>query len=83
MVDFNTGAISFHHLRKKPDWVAPSAKLSINNTRLALEAFLDSVRTRKPPVANVEHGRDAVLACLLVRESVYKRAELKMSEIQR
>jgi predicted dehydrogenase len=81
MVDFNTGVISFHHLRKKPDWQSPSFKRNINNTRLALEAFLESVRTRKPPVANVDHGRDAVLACLLVRESVYKRAELKMNQI--
>ena len=31
------------------------------------------MKDRKPPVATVEHGRDAVLACLLVREAVYQQ----------
>ena len=33
---------------------------------------MDSVRIRKPPVATVEHGRDSVLACTLVREAIYQ-----------
>lgn len=80
MVDFNTGAISYHHLQKKADWVSPAAG-PINSTRLALNSFFESVRTRKPPLATVEHGRDAVLSCLLVRDSVYKRRHVKMSEL--
>jgi len=80
MVDFNTGVISYHHLQKKSD-PPPPAYGNLNSTRLALEAFFDSVRTRKPPVATVEHGRDAVLTCLLVRDSVYRRRHVKMAEV--
>jgi predicted dehydrogenase len=80
MVDFNTGVISYHHLQKKPDWVSP-VQGRINSTRLALDSFFESVRTRKPPVATVEHGRDAVLTCLLVRDSVYKHRHIRMTEL--
>jgi predicted dehydrogenase len=83
MVDFNTGVISYHHLRKQADREVYAAKGYINNTRLALEAFFDSVRTRKAPVATVEHGREAVLTCLLVRDAVYSRRVTKMSDVRR
>ena len=65
----------------KPDRVGHSYKGEINNTLLALQAFIESVRTRKPPVATVEHGRNAVLACLLVREGVYKKTLVTMKEL--
>jgi hypothetical protein len=32
-------------------------------------------------VATVEHGRAAVLACLLVREAVYKKKVVTMKEM--
>src|SRR5262249_54426680 len=65
-----------------PDKVAHSAKGEINNTRLGLEAFAASVKGRKPPVATVEHGRDAVLTCLLVREAVYQKKPITMKELR-
>jgi predicted dehydrogenase len=83
MVDFNTGVISYHHLQKKADREAYPGGANINNTLLGLQAFFNSVRTRRPPVATVEHGRDAVLACLLVRDAVYGRRTVKMAEILR
>ena len=80
-IDFNTGTFSYRKELDKPDRVGHDSKGDINNTRLALEAFVGSVRTRKPPVATVEHGRDAVLACLLVREAVYQRKPVTMKEL--
>ncbi len=40
------------------------------------------MKERKPPVATVEHGRDAVLACLLVREAVYQKKPITMKELR-
>ena len=39
------------------------------------------VRTRKKPVANVAHGRDGVLACLLVREAVYTGGVARLDDL--
>jgi hypothetical protein len=61
--------------------VGHTFKGDINNTRLGLAAFLDSVRHGKPPVATVRHGRDAVLACLLVREAVYPKKAVTAKEL--
>jgi predicted dehydrogenase len=80
-IDFNTGTFSYRKELNKPDRVGHSYKGEINNTLLALQAFIESVRTRKPPVATVEHGRNAVLACLLVREGVYKKTLVTMKEL--
>jgi predicted dehydrogenase len=80
-IDFNTGTFSYRSELKKPDRVGHSHKGEIDSSLLALEAFVDSVRTRKPPVASVEHGRDAVLACLLVREAVYREGVVTMAEL--
>jgi len=80
-IDFNTGTFSYRKELDKPDRIGHSHKGNINNTALALEAFINSARTRKPPVATVEHGRDAVLTCLLVRESVYKKKVVTMKEL--
>lgn len=81
MVDFNKGIISYHHLQKKADRETYPTKGYLNSTLLALNAFFDSVRTRKPPVATVEHGRDAVHTCLLMREAVYQKRPVKMTDI--
>ncbi|MDY3556445.1 Gfo/Idh/MocA family oxidoreductase [Gemmata sp. JC717] len=81
-IDFNTGVIAYRKELNLPDKVGHGAKGAINNTRLGLEAFADSVRTRKAPVATVEHGRDAVLACLLVREAVYQKKPITMKELR-
>ena len=81
-IDFNTGVIAYRKELNRPDKVGHSATGAINNTRLGLEAFADSVKTRKAPVATVEHGRDAVLACLLVREAVYQKRPVTMKELK-
>jgi hypothetical protein len=41
------------------------------------------VRTRKPPVSTVEHGRDSLLACILVREAVNRGGEVTLEELTR
>ncbi len=69
-VDFNSGVFSFRPDLKKPDRVGHSEKGEVNNTLLALKAFVETVRKRTTPVCTVEHGRDAVLACLLMRTAV-------------
>lgn len=81
-IDFNTGVIAYRKELNLSDKVGHSAKGQINNTRLGLEAFANSVKTRKAPVATVEHGRDAVLACLLVREAVYQKKPVTMKELK-
>jgi myo-inositol 2-dehydrogenase/D-chiro-inositol 1-dehydrogenase len=81
-IDFNTGTFSYRRELNKPDRVGHSHKGEIDGTLLALEAFADSVRTRKPPVSTVEHGRDSALACLLVREAVNRGGEVTLEELQ-
>jgi predicted dehydrogenase len=81
-IDFNTGTFSYRKELNRPDRVGHSFKGDINNTRLGLAAFLDSVRSAKPPVATVRHGRDAVLACLLVREAVYQKRVVTAKELE-
>jgi predicted dehydrogenase len=81
-IDFNTGLFSYRKELNKPDRVGFTGEANINNTRLALAAFADSVKTRKAPVATVEHGRDAVLTCLLVREAVYQKKPVTMKELR-
>ena len=77
-VDFNTGLFSYRRELSLPD--RKEDKGEVNNTQLALQAFIDSVRTRKTPVATVEHGRDAVLTCLLTRKAVYERRTASLEE---
>ena len=78
-VDFNSGTFSY-----RPDLNKPDGKLGgpeTNNTLLSLKAFVNSVRTRSEPVCTVEHGRAAVLTCLLVRASVDARAAVTMEQV--
>jgi myo-inositol 2-dehydrogenase/D-chiro-inositol 1-dehydrogenase len=82
-IDFNTGTFSYRKELNKPDRVGHTHQGAIDSTLLALEAFADSVRTRKPPVSTVEQGRDAVLACLLVREAVRRQQPVTMAELTR
>lgn len=80
-IDFNSGTFSYRKELNKPDRIGHNHPGDINGSQLSLESFLNSVRTRSAPVANVEHGRDAVLTCLLVREAVYRGGEVKMEEL--
>jgi predicted dehydrogenase len=75
-VDVNEGVI---------EWMdrSPSQKLQepgTDATRLAHDAFLECVRTRKQPFSNVHNGRDAVMVGLLVREAVDHRRLAAMDE---
>jgi len=80
-LDFNTGTLSYRRELNLPDRIAHSFKGEIDSTQLGLAAFIDSVRTRKPPVSTAAHGRDAVLACLLVRAAVERGGEVTMGEL--
>jgi myo-inositol 2-dehydrogenase / D-chiro-inositol 1-dehydrogenase len=80
-IDFNTGTFSYRKELNKPDRIGHSYEGDIQNTLLGLQAFIESVRTRKPPVAGVAEGRDSVLACILVREAVYRRGVVTMEEL--
>lgn len=82
-IDFNSGTIAYRKELNLPDKKAFTFEGTIDNTLLCLEAFVNSVRTRTQPVATVEHGRDAVLACVLVREAVYKQGVVTMDELER
>lgn len=78
-IDFNTGTFSYRPDQKKND--RPFGGGDLNNTLLALQAFVRSVRTRSEPVCTVEHGRDAVLTCLLVRAAVKGQTIATMEQL--
>ena len=78
-VDFNSGTFSYRPESKKPDQQLGGPET--NNTLLSLRAFVNSVKTRSEPVCTVEHGRAAVLACLLVRASVDAKAAITMDQV--
>jgi len=81
-VDFNSGMFSYRPDLKKADRVGFSGDGStIDSTKLAFEAFLNSVRTRSAPIAGVKEGREAVLTCLLMREAVYQQRALTLKEL--
>ncbi len=81
-IDFNSGTLSYRKELNLPDRTAHVTQGSIDSTQLCVQAFIDSVRTRRPPVATSSHGRDAVLCCLLVREAVYRGGEATMDELK-
>ncbi len=78
-VDFNSGVFSYRPDQKKADRQLGGPVT--DNTLLSVAAFANSVRTRSEPVCTVEHGRAAVLACLLVRASVDARAAVTMDQV--
>jgi hypothetical protein len=81
-IDLNSGTLSYRKEVNKPDQRVAGEFDSTEATRQAVAAFLDSVRTRNPPVASVDHGRDAVLACLLVRKAVDDRRVVTRDEVR-
>lgn len=82
-IDFNTGTFSYRKELNLPDRVGHSHKGEIDSTALALDAFANSVRTRKPPVSTAEQGRDSALVCLLVRAAVDRGGEITMEELKK
>jgi myo-inositol 2-dehydrogenase/D-chiro-inositol 1-dehydrogenase len=79
-VDIGAGRIALHDEKAK---VEPIAKRERDDTELALEAFLNSIREGKPAVAPVSNGRNAVLTGLLVRKAVYERRCVSWGEMLR
>lgn len=80
-MDFNTGLISYRPDQKKPDRHVWSSKEPANSTLRALQSWVDSVRTRSQPVATVEHARDAVVTCLMVRTAVERKTAVTREDI--
>jgi predicted dehydrogenase len=80
-IDFNSGTFSYRKELNRPDRIGHNHKGDIDSTFLALQAFVNSVRDRKPPISTVEHGRDAVLACLLVRAAVERGGVVTLEEL--
>lgn len=81
-IDFNSGTFSYRKETGKPDRAAHSVEGEISNSKLALEDFIESIKTRKAPRSGVKEGRDAVLACVLVREAVYRGGTVTLEELQ-
>lgn len=80
-IDFNSGTLSYRKEQNKPDRKVAGSFEMREAARASLAAFLHSVRTRTPPVASVQHGRDAAAACLLVRAAVDARRPVTLAEV--
>jgi predicted dehydrogenase len=80
-VDFNTGKFSYRG-NEKEDRLGYTGDANIDNTKLAFDAFIKSVRTRSPSIAPPSIGREAVLTCLLMREAVYRQRAVTLKELQ-
>lgn len=70
-------------MRDKDAKVAPIKVEAGDDTEMSLQAFLDSIRQGKPPVAPVHNGRNASLTALLVRKAVYERRVVTWKEMLR
>jgi len=79
-VDFNSGKFSYRG-NEREDRLGYTGDANIDNSKLAFEAFIKSVRTRSPSIAPPSIGRDAVLTCTLMREAVYKQRCVTLKEI--
>ena len=80
-LDFNSGTLSYRKELDKPDRKLAGKFDATESTQQSLAAFLNSVRTRMPPVASVQHGRDAAAASLLVRAAVDGRRVATLAEV--
>ncbi len=79
-IDFNNGMLSYRPDLNLPDRPVTQQSKE-DSSKLAVEAFFNSVRSRKEPVATVEHGRDAVLSALLMKKAVYNGKVYTMEEL--
>lgn len=80
-IDFGAGVAIFRD-RNQPR--RPLQPGSVPDTKLALAAFLDQVRSDRqaPPPISLSEARDATLTALLVRRAVDERRVVTMEEIQ-
>jgi myo-inositol 2-dehydrogenase/D-chiro-inositol 1-dehydrogenase len=78
--DFNSGALTFRDRNQLPRTIAPGPQ---PDTRLALESFLNAVRssTPLPPPISLADARVATQVGLLVRKAVEDRRTVLMNEI--
>jgi predicted dehydrogenase len=79
-LDLGAGLLSFRDRQRPRQSIYPGPQ---NDTRLALLAFLTSIRAEKPlpPPVTLEEARDATLTGLLVRKAVDERRTVAMEEI--
>ncbi|MBL8890280.1 MAG: Gfo/Idh/MocA family oxidoreductase [Planctomycetaceae bacterium] len=80
-IDFNSGTLSYRPNQNRPDRLAFDGPANLDNNVLAVESFLKSVRERSQPVATLAHARDALLACLLMREAVERGTAVTLKDI--
>ncbi len=80
-LDFATGALTFRDKTRPRQTIQPGVHA---DTRLALQAFLDSARpdATLPPPLTLQEARDATLTGLLVRKAVDERRVVTMKEIR-
>ena len=78
--DFNSGALTFRDRNEPGRTIAPGPQ---PDTRLALEAFLKSVRSSSPlpPPLSLAEARAATRVGLLVRKAVEERRTIELTEI--
>jgi predicted dehydrogenase len=80
-LDFTTGAMTFRDKSRPRQVIHPGNQ---PDTRLALQAFLGSVRSEAPLPAplSLAEARDATLTGLLVRKAVDERRVVTLDEIR-
>jgi myo-inositol 2-dehydrogenase / D-chiro-inositol 1-dehydrogenase len=80
-LDFGSGALTFRDKGRPRQVVHPGVQ---PDTRLALQAFLASVRSggEVPPPLSLEEARDATLTGLLVRKAVDEHRVVTLDEIR-
>jgi len=79
-IDFNTGIITYRKSTGRAERKVGPEK-GPDNTTLAFQAFLRSVRERVPAIAGPEQGREAVLTCLMMREAVSRGTAVTPKDI--
>jgi len=82
-VDFNSGTFSYRPSTKLADRKGAAVDPGFDASFAAVQAFLNSVRTRSKPIATVENGRDAVMCCLLLREAVYSKQAVTLETLKK
>ena len=80
-LDFGTGSLAFRDRQRPRQTIHPGPQ---NDTRLALSAFLASIRAEQPlpPPITLAEARAATLMGLLVRKAVDERRVVTLEEIR-
>ncbi len=79
-IDFGTGMFFPRHRKDKKFTIQPNEP---GHTEVALQEFLNSIRTGSPSVSGVETGRMATYTALLVRKAVDERRRITMDEFMK